>query len=156
MQLHLIAVGQRMPAWVDDAYGEYARRMPPEMRLVLKEIKAEARSANRSAESVMAIEAERIEAALPRQCTLVVMDERGRDLSTLQLADLMGQWRTQGRDVAFVVGGADGLAPSFKAKADISVRLSSLTLPHGMVRVMLAEALYRAHTVIAGHPYHRA
>jgi 23S rRNA (pseudouridine1915-N3)-methyltransferase len=155
VQLHILAVGQRMPSWVEAAFDEYTRRMPPEMRVVLRELKAEPRSASRTAEAVMAIECERIEAALPKGALLVVLDERGRDLSTVMLAEHMKAWRSEGRDVAFVIGGADGLAPAIKSRAGLAIRLSSLTLPHGMARVVLAEALYRAFTVLSGHPYHR-
>ena len=144
-----------MPAWVEAAFEEYTKRMPPEMRIVLRELKAEPRSASKSAEGVMATECERIEAALPKGALLVVLDERGRDLTTMALAEHMKAWRGEGRDVAFVIGGADGLAPELKTRAGLMLRLSSLTLPHGMARVILAEALYRAVTVLSGHPYHR-
>lgn len=156
MQLLIAAVGQRMPGWVDAAFDEYARRMPPEMRIVLKEIRPEPRSSSKTARTVMAIESERIEAALPKGALVVALDEHGRDMTTAALAHELGRWRQDGRDVALLVGGADGLDAGLKARADLSLRLSSLTLPHGMVRVMLAEALYRAWTVLAGHPYHRA
>jgi len=145
-----------MPAWVDTAFEEYARRMPPEMRMVLREVKPEPRSSSRPAATIMALERERIEAALPKGALVGVLDERGRDIDTQALAGLMDRWRNHGADIALVIGGADGLDAQFKARADFSLRLSSLTLPHGMVRVMLAEALYRAWTVLAGHPYHRA
>ena len=156
MKYWLIAVGQRMPAWVDEAYAEYARRMPAQTPLQLRELRAESRGAGLDTQSVMEREAQRIEDALPAQALRVVLDERGQRMSTLQLAEAMRGWRQQGRDVAFVVGGADGLAPGIKASADLLLRLSDLTLPHGLVRVLLAEQIYRAHSVITGHPYHRA
>lgn len=156
MQLLIVAVGQRMPGWVDAAFEEYAKRMPPEMRIALREIKPEPRSASKSAETVMAIERGRIEAAIPNGALVVALDERGRDLSTVALSQQLDHWRHAGRDIALLIGGADGLDAQLKARADTLLRLSSLTLPHGMVRVMLAEALYRAWTVLSGHPYHRA
>ncbi|CAN5422329.1 23S rRNA (pseudouridine(1915)-N(3))-methyltransferase RlmH [soil metagenome] len=155
MLLAILAVGQRMPGWVDEAFGEYAKRMPSELRIVITEIKAEARSASRTAAQVMALEAGRIEQAVPRGARIVVLDERGETLDTKMLAAKLDAWRLDGRDVALVIGGADGLDPEFKQRADERVRLSSLTLPHGLARVLLAEALYRAWTVTTGHPYHR-
>jgi len=156
MQLVIVAVGQRMPGWVDDGFAEYAKRMPPEMRIELREVKPEVRGANRNAAAVMALEATRIRAALPKRARLVVLDEHGKDVTTLQLADHLADWRAGGSDVALVIGGADGLDPDLKREANLALRLSSLTLPHGMVRVLLAEQLYRAWTVLQQHPYHRA
>ncbi len=156
MKYWLIAVGQRMPGWVDEAYAEYARRMPAPTPLQLRELRAESRGAGLDTQSVLEREAQRIEEALPAQALRVVLDERGQRMTTLQLAEAMRDWRQQGRDVAFVIGGADGLAPAIKASADLLLRLSDLTLPHGLVRVLLAEQIYRAHSVITGHPYHRA
>ncbi len=155
MRLFILAVGHKMPGWIETAFAEYAKRMPPELRIELKEIKPEQRSNSRTAETVMAAEAQRIDAALPRGCRLVCLDERGQDLTTMRLAQSLTTWQQDGRDVAFVIGGADGLDPSLKARADTLIRLSSLTLPHGMVRVLLAEQLYRAWSINANHPYHR-
>ncbi|WP_064572995.1 23S rRNA (pseudouridine(1915)-N(3))-methyltransferase RlmH [Cupriavidus gilardii] len=155
MQLLIVAVGHKMPAWIEAGFAEYAKRMPPELRIVLREIKPEARTASNNAATVMQREAARIETALPRQCRIVALDERGRDLTTMQLADQLTGWQREGGDVAFLIGGADGLDPSLKARAQTLLRLSSLTLPHGMVRVLLAEQLYRAWTVTQNHPYHR-
>ncbi len=156
MKYWLVAVGQRMPAWVDAGYAEYARRMPAGTPLQLRELRAESRGAGLDTDTVLQREAQRIEDALPAQCLRVVLDERGHHMTTLQLAEAMQSWRQLGRDVAFVVGGADGLAPRIKESADLLLRLSDLTLPHGLVRVLLAEQIYRAHSVISGHPYHRA
>ncbi|GAB3626015.1 50S rRNA methyltransferase [Pandoraea terrae] len=155
MRLYIVAVGHKMPGWIETAFAEYAKRMPPELRIELKEIKPEQRSNSRTAETVMAAEAQRIDAALPRGCRLVCLDERGQDLTTAKLAQGLTGWQQDGRDVAFVIGGADGLDPDLKARADQLIRLSSLTLPHGMVRVLLAEQLYRAWSINANHPYHR-
>ena len=154
MKLLLVAVGQRQPAWADAAYAEFAKRFPPELRLELKAVKAEPRG-GKTAEQLMAAEAARIEAAVPRGVRRVVLDEHGERRSTLQLAARMTVWMGEGRDVALIVGGPDGLAAPMKASADELLRLSDLTLPHAFVRVLLAEALYRAWTVTVNHPYHR-
>ncbi len=154
MKLLLIAVGQRPPAWAQQAYDEFAKRFPPEMRLELKAVKAEARG-SRSPAQVLAAEAARIEAACPKGVRRIVLDERGERLSTAQLARRLQAWAHDARDVALLVGGPDGLDPALKASADESIRLSDLTLPHALVRVLLAEALYRAWTVTVNHPYHR-
>lgn len=154
MKLLLVAVGQRLPAWADQAYQDYAKRFPPDLRLELKAVKAEPRS-GKTAEQLMAAEATRIEAALPKGVRRVVLDEHGSRLTTMQLAQRLTAWLNDGRDVALIVGGPDGLAPPLKASADETLRLSDLTLPHAFVRVLLAEALYRAWTVTINHPYHR-
>ena len=154
MRLLLVAVGQRQPAWADAAYADFAKRFPPECRLELKALKAEPRD-GKSPEQLMAAEAARIEAALPKGARRVVLDERGTRRTTVQLAERLKFWMGDGRDVAFIVGGPDGLDAQLKATADETLRLSDLTLPHAFVRVLLAEALYRAWSVTAGHPYHR-
>jgi 23S rRNA (pseudouridine1915-N3)-methyltransferase len=154
MKLWLVAMGQRQPAWADAAYLEFAKRFPPELRLELKACKAEPRN-GRSAAQLMTAEAERIEAALPRGVRRVVLDEGGEGMSTQKLAARLRAWMADGRDVALVIGGPDGLAPGLKASADETLRLSELTLPHALARVLLAEALYRAWSVTANHPYHR-
>jgi 23S rRNA (pseudouridine1915-N3)-methyltransferase len=155
MQLVIAAVGHKMPAWIEDGFGEYAKRMPPECRLHLKEIKPVERSGSKTADTVMALERAKIEAAIPKGSRVIALDERGKDLTTVQLSQLLCQWQQDGRDVTFVIGGADGLDAGFKASADMLVRISSLTLPHGMVRVLLAEQLYRAWSITQNHPYHR-
>jgi 23S rRNA (pseudouridine1915-N3)-methyltransferase len=155
MQLIIAAVGHKMPAWIEEGFGEYAKRMPPECRIQLKEIKPVERSASKTAETVMALERAKIEAAIPKGARIVALDERGKDLTTMQLSQLLTQWQQDGRDVTFVIGGADGLDAGFKASADMLVRISSLTLPHGMVRVLLAEQLCRAWSITQNHPYHR-
>ncbi len=155
MKFWLVAVGQRMPGWVTTAYEDYARRMPAQTPLQLRELRAESRGAGLDTDSVLQREAQRIEDALPAQALRVVLDERGRRMDTLQLAEAMRDWRRMGRDVAFVIGGADGLAQRIKDSAGLLLRLSDLTLPHGLARVLLAEQIYRAHSVLSGHPYHR-
>jgi 23S rRNA (pseudouridine1915-N3)-methyltransferase len=154
VKLFLVAVGQRQPAWADTAYDDFAKRFPPEMKLELKAVKAEPRG-SKTAEQLMAAEASRLEAALPKGVRRVVLDERGDRLTTVQLAARMKAWQHDGRDVALLVGGPDGLDSALKQTADETLRLSDLTLPHAFVRVLLAEALYRAWTVMVNHPYHR-
>jgi len=156
MQLVIAAVGHKMPAWIEAGFGEYAKRMPPECRLLLKEIKPIERGGGKTAETVMAQERIKIEAALPKGTRIIALDERGKDLTTIQLSQLLTQWQQDGRDVTFVIGGADGLDAGFKSTADMLIRISSMTLPHGMVRVLLAEQLYRAWSITQNHPYHRA
>ena len=144
-----------MPDWIETGYHEYAKRMPPECRLTLREIKPVERSGSKTAETAMALERARIEAILPKGAALIALDERGRDLTSAQLSLQLTQWQREGRDVAFIIGGADGLDAEFKAQATMLLRISSLTLPHGMVRVLLAEQLYRAWSIQQNHPYHR-
>jgi 23S rRNA (pseudouridine1915-N3)-methyltransferase len=156
MRLHLICVGTRPPRWVEEGFEEYAKRMPRHLPLSLVEVRAEPRSGSTAVDSLRAREAERIRAALPPQARLVVLDERGRDLDTAGLSQRITAWQREGRDVALVVGGPDGLEPAIREAADETLRLSSLTLPHALVRVLLAEALYRAVSLASGHPYHRA
>ena len=154
MQLLVVAIGQRQPDWAEAAWADFARRFPPETRLELKALKAEPR-AGRSTGQCMAAEARRLEAAIPKGARRVLLDERGTRLTSAQLAERLGFWRGDGRDVAFLIGGPDGIAPALKGTADETLRLSDLTLPHAVARVLLAEALYRAWTLATGHPYHR-
>lgn len=151
----MIAVGNRPPAWVADGFAEYARRMPPEARIELVEVKPESRSGGKTAQQMMAAEGARILAAVAPSATLVALDEHGRDTDTQALAGHYGRWQRTGGDVAFAIGGPDGLHESVKTRAATLLRISSLTLPHALVRVILAEALYRAVSVARGHPYHR-
>jgi 23S rRNA (pseudouridine1915-N3)-methyltransferase len=155
MKLWLMAVGQRLPAWAETAYDDYAKRFPPDCRLELKAVKTEPRTTGKPVDALMAAERVRLEAALPKGCRRVVLDERGTRLTTAQLAERLRAWQLDGRDVALFVGGPDGLDPALRASADEALRLSDLTLPHAFVRVMLAEALYRAWSLSVGHPYHR-
>ena len=144
-----------MPSWIEAGFQEYAKRMPPECRLVLKEIKPIERSSGKNAETVMAQERTRIEAALPKGGRVIALDEHGAHMTTVQLSQQLSIWQQQGGDVSFVIGGADGLDAEFKKNADLLLRLSNMTLPHGLVRVILAEQLYRAWSILRNHPYHR-
>ena len=154
MRLSVLAVGHRQPAWVSDGCTEYLKRMPRELPARVTEIKPEPRG-SKTREQLLAAEKGRLRDALPASCRIVVLDEKGDDLTTLKLAQRLEAWMQDGRDVALLIGGADGLDEEFKRQADDSVRLSSLTLPHALVRVLLAEQLYRAWSVNARHPYHR-
>ena len=155
MKLLVVAVGQRQPAWTDEAWADFAKRFPPEMRLDLAPVKAEPRSSGKTAAQCMAAEAQRIEAACPKGAWRVVLTENGTRRTTAQLAERVQTWRQGGRDVALLIGGPDGLQPELQQSADETLRLSDLTLPHAFARVLLAEALYRAWTLSTGHPYHR-
>ena len=155
MKLLILAVGNRMPSWIAEGFSEYAKRMPREAKIELVEIKPEARSSGKTAAQIMDAEAQRIRTALPASALCIALDEHGATPTTKQLAQQMQDWMRQGRDVAFVIGGADGLHESIKHGARHLMALSALTLPHGMVRVLLAEQLYRAHSLLHNHPYHR-
>ncbi len=156
MRFLVYAVGNRMPEWVVAGFREYARRMPREAAVELLEIKPEKRGNGKKSEQPMAAEAVRIRASLPAKCRIVVMDERGHQWTTVRLADAIAGWMREGGDTVFIIGGADGLDASIRCMADEVLALSTLTLPHGLVRVLLAEQLYRAVSLIKGHPYHRA
>jgi 23S rRNA (pseudouridine1915-N3)-methyltransferase len=154
----IVALGHRMPAWVKAGFEDYARRMPRDARMTLVELKSEPRvphASERMIERTLEAERRRIVAALPKGCYTVVLDERGIGMSTQGLARRIETWRQAGGDVAFVIGGADGIASALKQEADLLWSLSALTLPHQLVRIVLAEQLYRATSVLGGHPYHR-
>ena len=154
MRLLVVAVGQRVPDWAQAAWDDYAKRFPPEMRLELKAVKTEPR-ASKTLPTLLAAERERIEGAIPRGARVVALDERGTPLTTMALAEKLKAWQLENDTVALVIGGPDGLEPAFRQAAHERIRLSDLTLPHAMVRVLLAEQLYRAWSINAGHPYHR-
>lgn len=157
MKFRIVAVGHKMPAWINTGYAEYAQRMPREARVELMEVKPAARagSGEKSTQQWLAIEAERIRAALPARSRKVVLDERGKSFSTADLAHRIERWKQEGDDVAFIIGGADGTARALQQDADLLLSLSPLTLPHGLCRVLLAEQLYRAWSLMNNHPYHR-
>ena len=154
MRLLVVAVGQRVPDWAQTAWDDYAKRFPPELRLELKAVKTEPRG-SKTLPTLLAAERERIEAALPKGARVVALDERGTPLTTVALASRLKGWPLENDAVALVIGGPDGLDPAFRQAAHERIRLSDLTLPHAMVRVLLAEQLYRAWSINAGHPYHR-
>ncbi|HYD75497.1 23S rRNA (pseudouridine(1915)-N(3))-methyltransferase RlmH [Ramlibacter sp.] len=154
MRLLVVAVGQRVPDWAATAWDDYAKRFPPELRVELKAVKTEPRG-SRTVEQLQAAERARIEAAIPRGARVVALDERGTALTTAALAARLKDWQLEAADVVLAIGGPDGLAPAFRTAAHERIRLSDLTLPHAMVRVLLVEQLYRAWSINAGHPYHR-
>ena len=154
MKLTIVAVGQRVPDWAQTAYDDYAKRFPHEIKVELKAVKTEPRG-SKTLETLYAAERERIEAVIPRGTRVVALDERGTSLTTQALAARLTDWQALGGDVALLIGGPDGLDPELRRSAHERVRLSDLTLPHAMVRVLLVEQLYRAWSVNAGHPYHR-
>lgn len=154
MKLTVVAVGHRQPDWVEAGCAEYLKRMPRECATAVVEIKPEPRG-SKNREQLLAAEKSRIEDVASAGSRLVVLDERGDDLTTLKLAKRLETWMLDGRDVVLLIGGADGLDEELKARADDRIRLSSLTLPHGMARLLLCEQLYRAVSVLKNHPYHR-
>ena len=154
MRLLIVAVGQRIPDWAQTAWDDYAKRFPFELKVELKAVKTEPR-ASKTLESLYAAERVRIEAVIPKGSRIVALDERGATLTTMALASKLQNWQLEGDDVAMVIGGPDGLDPAFKSAAHERIRLSDLTLPHAMVRVLLIEQLYRAWSINANHPYHR-
>lgn len=155
MKITILAVGTKMPRWVDEAYQDYAKRFGRDVTLELKEIKPEKRGGGVTTEKGIAAEHARLIAAIPPRSRLVVLDERGRNWTTMKLAEAMKDWLAGGDDLCFIIGGADGLSDELKARADTLLQLSALTMPHGMVRVLLAEQLYRALSILNNHPYHR-
>lgn len=155
MRLHLIAVGPRQPAWVSTAFLDYARRLPAECRLEVTELPLGPRSKEQDAGRALNAEAQRMERTIRPDDWVVALDERGQSWTSRVLAARLEAWMASGRDVALLMGGPDGLAPACKMRAHEQWSLSPLTLPHGLARVVMAEALYRAHSLLRGHPYHR-
>ena len=154
MKLLIVAVGQRVPDWAQTAWDDYAKRFPPELKVELKAVKTEPRG-SKTLETLYAAERARIESVIPRGARVVALDERGTALTTGALAAKLKAWQLGADDVALVIGGPDGLDPSFRQVAHERIRLSDLTLPHAMARVLLIEQLYRAWSINASHPYHR-
>jgi 23S rRNA (pseudouridine1915-N3)-methyltransferase len=154
MKLLIVAVGQRVPDWAQTAWDDYAKRFPFELKVELKAVKTEPRS-SKTLETLYAAERQRIEDAIPKGYRIVVLDERGTSLTTKALAGRLQNWQLESDDVALVIGGPDGLDPEFRQSAHERIRLSDLTLPHAMARVLLIEQLYRAWSINANHPYHR-
>jgi 23S rRNA (pseudouridine1915-N3)-methyltransferase len=154
MRLLIVAVGLKVPDWAQTAWDDYAKRFPFEIKVELKAVKTEPRG-SKTLETLYAAERARIEAAIPKGVRIVVLDERGSNLTTMALAARLTDWQLSGGDVALVIGGPDGLDPAFKQAANERIRLSDLTLPHAFARVLLIEQLYRAWSINANHPYHR-
>jgi len=155
MRIHLIAVGQRMPAWVEQGYQEYAKRMNVECQLQLLELAPGKRGKGMDLERAMADEGKRMQQAIPKGALVIALDQRGKAWDTLELSTQMNDWLSMGRDVALLIGGPEGLSAECFRLADASWSLSRLTLPHPMVRILVAEQLYRAWSILKNHPYHR-
>jgi 23S rRNA (pseudouridine1915-N3)-methyltransferase len=155
MKIAIVAVAQRPPQWAQDAVADYVARFPADFEVRLVDLKPETRT-SQPVERILAAEAERLKAMISPGTLVVALDERGKDWTTMQLAEHLQQWRDAAERVAFVIGGPDGLDAGFKRAARMQLRLSSLTLPHALARVLLAEQLYRAWSILARHPYHRA
>jgi 23S rRNA (pseudouridine1915-N3)-methyltransferase len=155
MQLHLMAVGTRMPDWVELGFREYQRRLPREMELVLHEIALAKRNRSAPVDKLREEEGKAMLKAVPGNCRLVALDVTGKPLSTDALAAKIPDWRMAGNDVALCVGGPDGLAPAVIDASQERWSLSAMTLPHPLVRIIIAEQLYRAWSIYQGHPYHR-
>ena len=155
MQISLIAVGQKMPAWVEQGYEEYAKRMPPECQLQLIEIPLNRRSKNSDITRLMEKEGEQMLAGIKKDNLVVAMEVTGKPWSTEQLAQQLDGWLSSGRNVSLLVGGPEGLAPACQKRADAKWSLSNLTLPHPLVRIVIAEQLYRAMSILKNHPYHK-
>lgn len=156
MKIHLLAIGTKMPNWVTLGFAEYQHRLPAKCSLHLKEIPAEKRTKNINVTSIKEKEAEKLKAAIPANCRVVTLDVKGQSWSTEKLATRLQDWMMGGQDIALLVGGPDGLTDEILQLAQEKWSLSSLTFPHPLVRVILAEQLYRAYTITENHPYHRA
>lgn len=155
MHIRLIAVGDRQPPWVEDAFGIYSERFPREWKFRLDTIPTVRRSKNDKSQQAVATEGEQILSKLSSDEQVVLLDERGKSLSSKSLAAKLSEWQAAARDLCFVIGGPDGVSEACRQRADFTWSLSTLTLPHGMARVLLSEQLYRAWTLQSGHPYHR-
>lgn len=155
MRIAIIAVGHKLPGWMQEGFNEYAKRMPPELRIELTELKPDDRGSGKTTDKAKQLEGERILAAVPPGATLIALDEKGRSVTTQGLSVMLADWMRDGSPPAFAIGGADGLSDEVKERASKLVSLSPLTLPHGLARVLLAEQLYRAWSILAKHPYHR-
>ena len=155
MRIHIVAIGHRRAGWERDGYREYARRMPPELPIELHEIPASKVSKRDSTGRRIEDEGKRLTAAIPNGARVVVLDERGSAWTTRELAQRIERWMHDGRVLALLIGGADGLAPACIEAAEHRWSLSPLTLPHGLARIVVAEQLYRASTILRRHPYHR-
>jgi 23S rRNA (pseudouridine1915-N3)-methyltransferase len=156
MKARLVSVGERMPAWVAAGFADYTKRLSRELPLELVEIPLGARGKGRDPARAIADEGTAVLAALPKDTHVVALDGRGKPWSSEQLADELARWRMGGRDIAILIGGPDGHAPEVLARADQRWSLGPPTLPHMLVRLVVAEQLYRAVSILGGHPYHRA
>ena len=155
MRISVVSVGHKMPAWIQAGWREYVKRLPPEIKVELVELKPEEKTSGKSVEKAKALEGERILAAIPDGATVYALDEKGRAITTQGLSVMLAGWMRDATHPVFVIGGADGLSDEVRTRADKLLSLSALTLPHGLARVVLAEQVYRAWSILASHPYHR-
>ena len=155
MQIHLITIGQRLDPWVGQGFNEFNKRMPPECRVNLVEIAPPKRTKNSDLKRIIEEECDRMIAAIPLRTRIFALDSRGKQYSTEELSLLLKSWLSEGSDISLLVGGPDGLSERCRGMAESSISLSRLTFPHPLVRVILAEQLYRAWSILKGHPYHR-
>lgn len=155
MKIYILAVGNKMPDWVEAGYREYAKRMPYELSIEFIEIKPEKRGTGKNIEQILSAESTRIRAALPSGCRTIALDEHGKQWSTIKFANIVTEWMGEGVNIAFIIGGADGLHNDIKKNAYELLALSMMTLPHGLVRILLVEQLYRVASIVKRHPYHR-
>jgi 23S rRNA (pseudouridine1915-N3)-methyltransferase len=155
VKIHLIAVGKKMPEWINTGYAEFSKRMPSELQINLIEITPSTRNKSTPIEKNIKEEGERIQSAIPANSKLIVLDEKGKNFSSIDLSRKIEGWLPMGQDISLIIGGADGIDPEIKQQADEKWSLSSFTLPHALVRVVVAEQLYRAWSILQGHPYHR-
>lgn len=155
MRFTIVSVGHKMPAWIQSGFREYAKRLPPEIKVELVELKPEEKTSGKTVEKAKALEGERILAAIPDGATVYALDEKGRAITTQGLSVMLAEWMRDATHPVFVIGGADGLSDEVRTRADKLLSLSALTLPHGLARVVLAEQVYRAWSILASHPYHR-
>jgi 23S rRNA (pseudouridine1915-N3)-methyltransferase len=155
MRVTIVSVGHKMPAWIESGCREFVKRLPPEVKVEVVALKPEDRTSGKTVEKAKALEGERILAAIPEGATVYALDEKGRSVTTQGLSVMLAEWMRDATNPVFVIGGADGLSEEVKSRADKLVSLSAMTLPHGLVRVLLAEQLYRAWSILANHPYHR-
>lgn len=156
MRIHLLAVGTKMPAWVDTASKEYAGRMPPHCQLIIKEIPQEKRGKHADLQRICKLEGDKLLAAIPAGAKVIALDVQGKSWSTEQLSGQLDQWMQSGQDVALLVGGPEGLSAECRQRADVKWSLSPLTFPHPLVRIIVTEQLFRAWSILSNHPYHRA
>lgn len=155
MRISVVSVGHKMPAWIQSGWREYLKRLPPEIKVELVELKPDEKTSGKTVEKAKALEGERILAAIPGGATVYALDEKGRPVTTQGLSVMLAEWMRDATHPVFVIGGADGLSDEVKTRADKLLSLSALTLPHGLARVVLAEQIYRAWSILASHPYHR-
>ncbi len=155
MKIHLIAIGKKMPEWVNTGFSEFSKRMPPELQINLIEITPSVRNKSTPIKKNLKEEGERIQSAIPPNSRLIILDEKGKNFSSIELSKKMEAWLPLGQDISLIIGGTDGLDDRIKQKADETWSLSSFTLPHALVRVVIAEQLYRGWSILQGHPYHR-